>query len=198
MRHCWKGMKRSATYFLLLLIAALFPGVPAIGESAHALRDIDGVVHGSLEQPSGWKWTLLFFLMSDCPIANQYAPEIQRICDSYGPKGAKCFLVYVDSSMKAADIRKHMQDYKYTGLSAILDGKHELVQKAGATVVSEVAVFAAGADLKYRGRIDDLYAGLGKQRRVVTRHDLRDSLDALLAGKGVPSPVTQAYGCFIP
>ena len=75
-------------------------GVAAPAPADHLLRDIDGVLHGSLEKPAGWKWTLLFFLMADCPVANQYAPEIQRICSAYGPKGAKCFLVYVDPTMK--------------------------------------------------------------------------------------------------
>jgi hypothetical protein len=161
------------------------------------LRDIDGVLHGSLENP-GWKWTLLFFVMSDCPIANQYAPEIQRICGSYGSKGARCFLVYVDPAMKVADIRQHLKDFDYTGVPAILDSTHDLVDKAGATIVSEVAVFSANAELKYRGRIDDLYAALGKPRQRVTQPDLRNALDALIAGRAVPNPRTQAFGCFIP
>jgi len=29
-------------------------------------------------------------------------------------------------------------------------------------------------------------------------HDLRDALDAVLAGKAVSNPVTQAIGCYIP
>jgi len=172
--------------------------VAAPAPTSHVLRDIDGKVHGSLENPSGWKWTLLFFMIHDCPIANQYAPEIQRICASYGPKGARCFLVYADPSTKPAEIRAHMKDYKFTGIPAILDSSHELVEKAEATISSEVAVFAANADLKYRGRIDNLYAALGKPRRVVTEHDLRVTLDALMAGRKVPNPRTQAFGCFIP
>lgn len=162
------------------------------------LRDIDGKLYGSLEKPSGWKWTLLFFLMTDCPIGNQYAPEIQRTCAEYGPKGARCFLVYVDPGIKPAEIRKHMRDFKYTSFSAIADDSHDLVKKAGATIVSEVAVFSNDAQLKYLGRIDNLYAGLGKPRQVVTEHDLREVLDALIAGRTVRTARTQAFGCFIP
>jgi hypothetical protein len=181
----------------------LLAGFHAVGAglaetTTHPLRDIDGKLYGSLENPSGWKWTLLFFLMSDCPIGNQYAKEIQRICSSYGPKDVRCFLVYVDPTMSAGDIRKHMKEFNYTCCSAIQDTHHDLVDKAGAMVVSEVAVFSSKAELKYRGRIDDLYAGLGKPRQVVTHHDLRDALDALIAGRNVPNPVTQAVGCFIP
>jgi hypothetical protein len=61
-----------------------------------------------------------------------------------------------------------------------------------------VAVFSKRGQLKYRGRIDNFYAGLGTPRQVVTEHDLRDALDALIAGRTVRSPRTQAFGCFIP
>jgi hypothetical protein len=189
-------VKRAAA--VVALLAMLQGGKVAARPADHPLRDIDGVLRGSLEKPSGWKWTLLFFLMSDCPVANQYAPEIERICNSYGPKGAQCFLVYVEPGMKVVDIRTHMKDFKYTCCSAILDSNHELVKAAGATVVSEVALFSNNGELKYRGRIDNLYAGLGKPRQVVSERDLRNALDALIAGRSIPNPRTQAFGCFIP
>jgi hypothetical protein len=144
------------------------------------------------------KWTVLFFLMTDCPISNRYAPEIQRICASYGPKGAHCFLVYVDPSTAADAVLNHVKDYKYTCCPTILDSERRLVRKAGATVSSEVAVFSNTGQLRYRGRIDNFYAALGAPRQVVTEHDLRDALDALIAGRAVRNPRTQAFGCFIP
>src|SRR5262245_32831091 len=172
-------------------------GLLMLAPGPHVLRDIDGTLHGSLEKPGSWKWTLLYFLMSDCPIANQYAPEVQRICTAYGSKGVRCFLVYVDRTMKTPDIRKHMRDFSYTW-PAILDSGHNLVDKAGATIVSEVAVFSSSGELKYRGRVDDRYAALGKPRQVVTQRDLANALDALIAGSNVTNSRTEAFGCFIP
>lgn len=171
--------------------------IPAPGQQL-LLQDIDGVRHGDLAQMSQAEWTVLIFLTTDCPIANRYAPEIQRICTAYGPKGAHCFLVFVDPSTPAAAVRNHLKDYKYACCPAIIDSEHNLVRKAGATVSSEVAVFSNRGQLKYRGRIDNFYAGLGTPRQVVTEHDLRDALDALIAGRTVRSPRTQAFGCFIP
>jgi len=55
---------------------------------------------------------------------------------------------------------------------------------------------ARGA-IRYRGRIDNGYAELGKPRQHVTSHDLRASIDALLAGRQVPTPETDALGCYI-
>ena len=171
-------------------------GAAGFGEE-HLLRDIDGVIYGTIERMTHGKWTVLFFLTTDCPIANQYAPEIQRICNDYSPKGAQCFLVYVDPSTTTAAVRKHLKEYNYT-LPAILDSDHKLVKLAGATVSSEVAVFSDTGQLQYRGRINNFYAGLGAPRQRVTQHDLRDALDALRTGRRVLAPSTQAFGCFIP
>jgi hypothetical protein len=183
---------------ILLTAAAVAIGFLGGRPEETALRDLDGAVHGSLEHPSGGKWNVLFFLTSDCPIANQYAPEIRRICTSYGQKGAQCFLVYVDPSMKEDQIRQYIKDFQYDCCTPIHDKDHRLVRTAGATVSSEVAVFARGADLKYRGRIDNFYAALGTQRQHVTQHDLRDALDNLVAGRPVQDARTDAVGCFIP
>jgi hypothetical protein len=54
-----------------------------------------------------------------------------------------------------------------------------------------------GGAIRYRGRIDNAYADLGKPRQHVTSHDLRVSLDSVLAGRPVPTPETEALGCYI-
>jgi hypothetical protein len=162
------------------------------------LQDIDGVTYGSLERPANGARSVLFFLTPDCPIANQYAPEIRRICDKYGPHGMNCFLVYADSSLSREAIRKHARDYHESRYPAILDADYRLVDAAGATVSSETAVFSGQGKLEYRGRIDDFNAALGVPRQKATQHDLRDALDALIAGRSIPRPRTETVGCFLP
>jgi hypothetical protein len=49
----------------------------------------------------------------------------------------------------------------------------------------------------YLGRIDDRFPDLGVRREEPTTHELRDALDAVLAGKPVETPRTLAVGCFI-
>jgi hypothetical protein len=162
------------------------------------LEDIDGVAYGSLEHPAKGARSVLFFLTPDCPIANQYAPEIRRICDKYGPNGTNCFLVYADPSLSRGAIRKHTRDYYESRYPAILDADYRLVDAAGATVSSETAVFSSEGRLEYRGRIDDFNAALGVPRQKATQHDLRDALDAMIAGRSVPNPRTETVGCFLP
>jgi hypothetical protein len=181
-----------------VLVAVLGFAWVATRAGEHVLMDIDGVAHGSLERPARGKWPALFFLTPDCPIANQYAPEIGRICDSYRSKGVECFLVYADPTLTADDVREHTRDYHASRYPAILDSHYVLVEKAGATVSSEVAVFSAGAALEYRGRIDNFNVALGVPRQRATQHDLREALDALVAARSVPNARTEAVGCFLP
>jgi hypothetical protein len=182
---------------VLLITALLLVWKAPVPLQETVLKDIDGVDYGTLDRPAASKWSVLFFLMTDCPIANRYAPEIKRICLAYGSQGANCFLVYVDPATSVPAIREHLKDYQYA-LPAILDSQHTLVRKAGATVSSEAAVFSTTGQLEYRGRIDNFHAALGTPRQQVTEFDLRDALDALVAGRSVPNPRTQAIGCFIP
>ena len=167
------------------------------GHPVHPLTDIDGKMHGSLEEPES-KWSVLFFLTPDCPIANQYAPEIRRICDAYESKGASCLLVYADESLSADAVRKHAKDFHASRYPAILDSGSSLVKAVGATVSSEAAIVSRGGTIEYRGRIDDFNAALGTPRQQATHHDLRDALDALVAGHRVPNLRTETIGCFLP
>jgi hypothetical protein len=52
-----------------------------------SLRDVGGVEHHPFIDP-GVKAVALVFVLSDCPIANGYAPEINRLCAEYGPRAS--------------------------------------------------------------------------------------------------------------
>ena len=160
-----------------------------------AMRDLDGRTQSPF-QPKGLA-QILFFIMTDCPISNFYAQEIQRICAGYASQDAGCSLVYEDVEEDATAVRKHMEEYRYRGIPAIVDADRKAARQAGATVTPEVVVVDHGGKIRYRGRIDNFYAGLGKPRRQATTHELRDALDAVLAGKPVAVPEAKAVGCYI-
>jgi thiol-disulfide isomerase/thioredoxin len=160
------------------------------------VQDINGVTRSPLK-PEG-KASVLFFVTSDCPISNSYAPEIQRICSDYGPKHVSCTLVYVDPDLTLPDVKKHVKEFGYSSVPAILDSTQKLVQAAGAATTPEAAVIGASGQVLYRGRIDNVYAALGKRRPAATEKDLRKALDEIVDGKPVSTPQTKAIGCYIP
>ena len=165
------------------------------GRVSGQTRDIDGRAIAPF-QPAG-KANVLLFVQTDCPISNSYAPEIQRICRVYESKGVNCSLAYEDVRVDAAAVRKHMKDFAYTGITATIDTSRALADRAHATITPAAVIVDGSGAVRYRGRIDNFYASLGKPRQHVTEHDLIDALDAILAGKPVPKPETEALGCFI-
>ncbi|MDE3195628.1 MAG: hypothetical protein KGN84_04750 [Acidobacteriota bacterium] len=161
------------------------------------LKDVNGVEREPLKVEKGHVGAL-FFVAHDCPIANYYSHEIRRICDQYGPRGLSCSVVYVEPTLTDAAAAKHAREYGHGDYPKIVDRGHELVASAGATITPQVVLVRDNETIAYRGRIDNYYAALGRPRSIVTRHDLRDTLDELFAGKPVTTPETQAVGCYIP
>jgi hypothetical protein len=144
------------------------------------------------------KASILFFITHDCPIANKYSREIQRIMAEYETRKMKSFLVYVDPEMNHNDVVKHMKDFGYGSQTAFLDLRHELVRATGAKVTPEAVVVTGRGVIAYRGRIDNLYEDLGLGRKQVTKRELREALNAIVTGQKVPISRTTAVGCFIP
>jgi hypothetical protein len=143
------------------------------------------------------KAQVLFFLSAECPISRFYAQEIQRICREYGAHGVRCGLVYEDLPVNDSAIRKHLDEFGYREIPAMTDGTGKIATQVNATVTPEAVVIDKSARIRYRGRIDNFYADLGRPRRAATVHDLRDALDAVVAGRVVAHPETTATGCFI-
>jgi Thioredoxin-like len=140
--------------------------------------------------------TVLIFVSADCPVSNRYAPEIKRLYEQFAPQGIRFRLVYPNPLDDQSVIAKHLQDYAYPQI-AERDRNHALVKMAGVTITPEAAVFDKRQRLIYRGRIDDRFVELGRERPAATGHNLRNALTAVLAGKPVAPSRTQAIGCFI-
>jgi DNA-binding transcriptional LysR family regulator len=151
-----------------------------------------------LMHPAKGHLEALFFISHDCPISNRYSHEIRRICDDYAQRGLDCALVYVDPGLSDAAAARHADEYGHGTYPKVVDRNHALVAATGATVTPEVVLLRPDTSIVYRGRIDNSYAALGRPRTVVTEHDFRDALDAVLSGKPVAKPETSPIGCYIP
>ena len=161
------------------------------------VQALSGAPLDALEAPAGTNAIVFLFTSTDCPISNRYAPEVRRLAAAFAPKGVLFRLVYPNSAERAPAIREHMAAFAYAGaIQALRDPAHALVKYVGATVTPEAAVYAGGR-IVYRGRIDDRYVDIGVERPQATRRDLAEAIAAVVAGKAVAQPTTQAVGCFI-
>ena len=62
------------------------------------------------------------------------------------------------------------------------------------TITPTAVVRDVRGNVRYRGRIDNLYINIGRTRQQVTSHDLTDALDAVLAGTPGPTREHEALG----
>ena len=180
--------------FCAIFLAAAGLGHTSPGQSSDPVyTDLDGVASHPLDAGESAA-SVLFFYWHDCPLCNACAPEINHICAAY--TNFAFYIVQVDPDLSAAAAREHAREYDLRA-PILLDHRHYLVKLAGATVTPEAVVVGRDRQILYRGRIDDHYPALGKMRPAATRHDLREALDAISAGKTVRKKETKAVGCLI-
>jgi hypothetical protein len=160
-----------------------------------AVMDIQNRIVNPFDDPNATA-IVFFFVRTDCPISNRYAPEIERLARRYANDGMAFWLVYPEASTSVGDIEQHQKEY-HLSLLALRDPRHALVKLARVKVTPEAAVFLPDGQEVYRGRIDDRYVDFGKERPAPTTHDLDEALKRVIGGKPVASSATRAIGCYI-
>ena len=176
---------------LLLICGALSAAAPVKFD----LPDTNGTRH-TAEEWRAKKAVVLFFTMTDCPLANGYVPEMNRLSASYGPQGVAFYAVQVDNTVTDAAVKKYAQEFGYT-FPMLNDPRQILARLTGAKVTPEVAVLSSSGDVLYLGRIDNKVEDLTRPRYAATEPELRNALDAVLAGKAPKEARTRAVGCSI-
>jgi len=179
-----------AVRVLILLIAAVLAGASSV-----SIADLDGQLRHPLAPAR--RAGLLLFVTTDCPISNSYAVEISRVCADYASRGVDCLLLYEDARVTTDAVRAHRQAYGFGRLPAAVDRERTVASAVGASITPEAAVIDRDGTIQYRGRIDDLFIDLRRRRSAARTHDVRDALDAVLAGARVVNPRTSALGCYI-
>ena len=179
----------------LALALLLVTAGPAVAGPVRVV-DLAGKPVDPLVLPAGRIATVLVFTTTDCPIANRYAPEIQALAARFAKQKIGFTLVYPVGTDTTAVIRDHLKQYGYA-IPAVRDTAQELVRHTGVQVTPEVAVIGAGGRVLYKGRIDDRYIELGKDRLQPTERTLARALEAIVQGKPVAVRETRAVGCFL-
>ncbi|HSB13274.1 MAG TPA: redoxin domain-containing protein [Bryobacteraceae bacterium] len=179
----------------------------AIGAKApdFSLPGVDGRNH-SLADFAKSKLLLIVFTANHCPTAQYYEERLKRIVSDYKGKGVAVVAIspndphsvrldelgYTDlaDSFEEMKIRAAHKKFNFPYL---FEGDSTGISRAyGPTATPHAFLFDSERKLRYVGRIDD-----SEREQYVKTRDLRNALDALLAGREVPVAQTRAFGCSI-
>ena len=105
-------------------------------------------------------------------------------------------LVYSRKGERKRDVREFEEKYGLE-MEWRMDRRGKLRERFGATHNPEAFLLDGEGNVRYRGRIDNLYVSLGKRRGVVTEHYLEEALEALRDGQAVLVTRTEPVGCLL-
>jgi len=202
-------MKSLMIALLLLLSPAPLQDEPlkalAIGDAApdFSLPGVDGKTY-SLADFAGSKILIVAFTSNHCPTAQAYEERLKKIVADYKPKGVALVAIQPNStrglrldelgyselgdSFSDMKVRAKEKDFNFPYVD---DGETQKTARAyGCKATPHVFAFDEARKLRYAGRIDD-----SERPEYVKVSDLRNALDALVAGKEVEVKTTPAFGC---
>jgi peroxiredoxin len=198
-------MKRNLSFLLasLFVIAgAIFatgaraegeiPEPPAIGATIEdfTLPDVDNKER-SLKSLAGKNGTVLLFIAVQCPVSNAYNERMEKLAADYKAKGIAVIGINSNVADDAAAVKAHAEQNKLS-FAILKDPGNKIADRLGAKVTPEAYFLDAGNKLLYHGRIDN-----ARNAAQLETSDLRNALDAALAGKAVEKTEAKAFGCSI-
>jgi peroxiredoxin len=168
------------------------PGSLKIGDKPEnfTLSAPDGKQH-SLHLKEAPKATAVIFISARCPISNRYNGRMIGFAKEYDAKGVRFIAINPNDPESMEDVDEHAKRYGFP-FPVVKDPKNVVADQWGAQVTPEVFLLDQQGVLQYHGRIDDQLAEVK-----VTSPDLKNALDAVLAGKKPEKPETKATGCSI-
>ncbi|MCS7273552.1 MAG: redoxin domain-containing protein [Fimbriimonadales bacterium] len=137
------------------------------------------------------KLIVIIFIATRCPISLDYDERIAALAREYSPKGVQFIGINSNRTEPAEEVARHAREKGFT-FPVLKDEGNRVADLYRARVTPEVFVVDSNFRLRYHGRIDD-----SQNPQNVTQRDLKNALDALLAGKEPPVKETRAFGCTI-
>jgi|HigsolmetaAR202D_1030399.scaffolds.fasta_scaffold27531_2 peroxiredoxin len=159
------------------------------------LPGVDGRQH-TLADYADKAVLVVVFTCNHCPYAQGWEGRLIALQNTYAERGVAFVLInandpvkYPADNFEAMKERASAQGYPFAYLQ---DTTQSVARAYGATRTPEVFVFNADRKLVYHGAPDD-----NVEPDQVTKHYLRDAIEAALAGQAAPVADTPPVGCTI-
>ncbi len=179
---------------LCALSVAAIAETPAIGAAApdFHLTTIDGKSFALSSEAKAHKAVVVMFISTQCPYSNAYNDRMRDMASAYASKGVMFVGINSNRTEDAATALSHAKAHGHS-FPIMKDPGNKVADLYDAQHTPTVYVVDSQGKVRYEGRIDENY----EDPSGVTSPDLKNALDALLAGKPVAKTVTKAFGCSI-
>jgi len=167
---------------------------PAIGAAAPAfeLKSVDGKPFSLADAEKSNAYVVLMFIATQCPYSNGYNDRMRDMAAAYAKKGVLFVGINSNNTESVDETAAHAKQHGF-GFPVLKDPGNKVADLYDARRTPEVYVVGKDGKLLYHGRIDDNSNDASK----VSSPDLKNALDALLAGQPVSKAETKAFGCTI-
>jgi peroxiredoxin len=160
------------------------------------LPTVDGTTFG-LDDCRDAAALVVMFLCNHCPYVQAVEDRIIALERDYAPRGVQLVGICANDPTDYPDDRPERllarwREKRY-GFPYLVDASQDVARAFHAVCTPDIFVFDRERRLAYHGQIDDNW----KEPAKVTRRDLRDALEALLAGRAPALEQTASIGCSI-
>jgi peroxiredoxin len=182
----------------MVLITQSGPETQPIGAPApdFSLPATDGKTY-SLASFKGSKAVVISFTCNHCPYAKAYEDRFSALAREFGPMGVAFLAVnsndevnYPEDSFEKMKARAREKKFPFPYLR---DESQAVAKAYGAVCTPHIFVVDGARKIAYEGRIDDSW----KDPAGARSPDLRNAVEAILAGQPVPVERTAPMGCSI-
>lgn len=154
------------------------------------LSDVNGKDH-TLASLKGQNGTVLIFVSVQCPVSNAYNERMEKLAQDYKARGINVIGINANSTESVDAVKSHASTNNLT-FTILKDKGNKIADALGAQHTPEAYLLDAKNTIVYRGRIDN-----ARNTASVSANDLRDAMDAVIAGKPVAKSSVPAFGCSI-
>jgi len=173
---------------------------PEIGAACPSFRlpAVDGRTYAR-DDFAGAPILCVMFICNHCPYVKAVEDRIIRLARAFEGRGVQFVAICANDAEgypdDAFDKLKERWQQKEYGFPYLHDEAQDVARAFGAVCTPDIFVYDRGKAgqrrLAYRGRIDDSW----KDESKVTRQELRDALEALVAGKTPAAQQRPSMGC---
>jgi peroxiredoxin len=167
---------------------------PQIGAPApdFTLKTVDGKTFSLAEAARSHKAVVVMFIATKCPYSNAYNDRMREMAAAYEKQGIVFAGINSNKSEPADEVVAHAKQHGFA-FPLMKDPENKVADLYDARHTPEIFVVDPQGKLRYHGRIDENYEDPSR----VASPDLKNALDAMLAGKAVARAETKAFGCSI-